>query len=275
MRSIYFLFSRFYVLITFVLFEIFSLSLVFKSHKYQEVRFLNTTNVITANFIGVINEFNTFIHLGTNNKALVEENLRLKRQILYQQSHPIDSNLIKSSDVYTFDYIVANIENNSINKNINYVTLNRGSKHGVQKGLGVISSNGIVGIITNVSESYSLAMSVISVKSQIGVRHFHSNSLGNLTWNGIDPYTLQVNGISKTLPVKKNDTIITAGFSSIFPPNVPVAVIKNFEPDPGSSFYNINVKLTNDVAGLSYVYIVKNNKKNQLDSLMKSIQDVQ
>ena len=71
----------------------------------------------------------------------------------------------------------------------------------------------MVGIITNVSENFALVMSVISVKSLVGVRHKNSNALGNLRGNGSDPNTLKIDGFSKTIPGKKHDTIVTAGFS--------------------------------------------------------------
>lgn len=267
MRSIYYLFTRFYVLILFVLFEIFALTLVFKSHKYQEVRFLNTSGAFTGTILGYVNGINTFVHLGTNNKILVEENTQLKRLIAYQNNYPSDSSLPKNSNAYHFDYIAAKIVNSTISKSINYITIDKGSKDGVQKGLGVVSSNGVVGIVTNVSENFSLIMSVISVKSLIGVRHKNTNALGNLRWNGEDPYTLQIDGFSKTLPIKKNDTILTAGFSSIFPPNIMVATVKKLEPDESTSFYIIDVRLTNNINSLSYVYVVRNDKKKELDSL--------
>lgn len=267
MRSIYYLLTRFYVLIIFVLLEIFALSLVFKSHKYQEVRFLNTSGAFTGTIMEYVNGINTFIHLGTNNKILLEENTQLRRQLAYQNKYPSDSSLPKNSSTYRFDYIPAKIVNNTINKSINYITIDKGSVDGVQKGLGVVSSNGVVGIVTNVSEHFSLIMSVISVKTLIGVRHKNTNALGNLRWNGDDPFTLQVDGLSKTLPIKKNDTIVTAGFSSIFPPDINVAIVKKLEPDESTSFYIMNVKLTNDISSLSYVYVVKNEKKKELDAL--------
>jgi rod shape-determining protein MreC len=99
------------------------------------------------------------------------------------------------------------------------------------------------------------------------VRHKNSNALGNLRWNGEDAFTLQVEGFSKTRPMKKNDTVVTAGFSSIFPPDIAVATIKKVKPDESSSFYLTDVKLTNDINRLSYVYVVKNEKKRQLDTL--------
>src|SRR3954467_4378690 len=100
MRSIYYLLSRFYVLILFVILEIFALTFIFKSHKYHEVRFFNTTNAFTGTVLGYVNGFVTFIHLGTANKALAEENTLLRKKILYQDIYPVDTMLPRKSSVY-------------------------------------------------------------------------------------------------------------------------------------------------------------------------------
>lgn len=268
MRGIYYLLSRYYVLIIFVLLEAFALQLVYQSHKYQEVKFVNTSNAISGRLLGYVNSFYTFINLGKNNQALVEENARLRQQLAYQPGYPgTDSLLPGQSETYRYTYIPARIVNNSINKNVNYITLDKGAKDGIVKGLGVISSNGVVGVITNVSDDFSLLMSVISIKSLVGVRHKNTNALGNLKWDGRNPFVLQVENMSKTLPIKKNDTIVTAGFSSIFPPDIVVAKVLTVKPGESTSFYEMDVMLTNNIATLSHVYIVKNKKKNQVDSL--------
>lgn len=267
MRSIYFLLSRFHVLFLFVLMEIFSLYLIYQSHKYQEVTFLNTSNNLAGKVVGFANSFYTFINLGNTNRELTEENTRLKKRIRYRNTYPADTALPEHSESYSFEYIPAKIVNNSISKSINYITLNKGSKDGIQKGWGVVSSNGVVGIVTNVSENFSLVMSVLSVKMLVSVRHKNTNALGNLSWNGKSPALLQIQNISKTLPVKKNDTIVTAGFSSIFPPDIIVGKVKRFSPDESSSFYEVDIEPTNAISRLSYVYVVKNSKKKEIDAL--------
>lgn len=267
MRSIYFLLSRFHVLFLFVLMEIFSLYLIYQSHKYQEVKFLNTSNNLAGKVVGFANGFYTFINLGNTNRELTEENTRLKKMIQYRNTYPADTALPKQSESYSFEYIPAKIVNNSISKSINYITLNKGSKDGIQKGWGVVSSNGVVGIVTNVSENFSLVMSVLSVKMLVSVRHKNTNALGNLSWNAKSPALLQIQNISKTLPVKKNDTIVTAGFSSIFPPDIIVGKVKRFSPDESSSFYEMDIEPTNAINRLSYVYVVKNSKKKEIDAL--------
>ncbi len=267
MRSIYFLLSRFHVLFLFVLMEIFALYLIYQSHKYQEVKFLNTSSNLSGKVVGFANSFYTFINLGNTNRELSEENIRLKKMIQYQNTYPVDSALPKQSETYGFEYIPAKIVNNSISKSINYITLNKGSKDGIQKGWGVVSSNGVVGIVTNVSENFSLVMSVLSVKMLVSVRHKNTNALGNLSWDGKSPTLLQIQNISKTLPVKKNDTIVTAGFSSIFPPDIIVGKVKRFSPDESSSFYEMDIEPTNAINRLSYVYVVKNSKNKEIDAL--------
>jgi rod shape-determining protein MreC len=268
MRSIIFLITRFHALIIFIILEIFSLSIVIQSNNYQEIKYFNTSNSISGTIFNVTSTITNFIFASKNNKKLIEENIRLKEALKYQHKYyKIDSSLPLYSETYSFKYISARIINNSIDNNINYITLNKGKKEGIKNGYGVISSNGIVGIVTNVTENYSLVMSIISTKSRIGVRHKKTNAIGSLFWDGNNPFILNVDNFSKTLPIKKGDTIVTAGFSSIFPPELPVAIVKQTEPNPISSFYICDVKLTNSLSSLTDVYIVINESKAELDTL--------
>ncbi|HNF49889.1 MAG TPA: rod shape-determining protein MreC [Chitinophagales bacterium] len=275
MRGIIYLFTRFHVLLLFLVLEIFALSLVFKSHKYQEVALLNTSNSISGKFLSWSNSISSFVNSGKNNKILSAENARLRSQIIYQDKYIKDTVLPLESDLYTYNYIPAKIVNNTVNKSYNYITINKGSDDGLHKGNGVVSSNGVVGVVTNLSAHYALVMSVISKKSFVSVRHKNSNALGNLDWSGKNPFVLEVRNMSKTIPIKKNDTIVTAGFSSIFPPDLMVGTVMEFKPDNSTGFLDIKIKPSNDIPSLSYVYIVKNTKKNELDSLQRLIQDEQ
>ncbi len=275
MRGIIYLFTRFHVLLLFLVLEIFALSLVFKSHKYQEVAMLNTSNSVSGKFLSWSNTISSFINSGKNNKILSAENARLRSQIIYQNKYIKDTVLPLESDLYTFNYIPAKIVNNTVNKSYNYITIDKGSDDGIHKGNGVVSSNGVVGVVTNLSAHYALVMSVISKKSFVSVRHKNSNALGNLDWSGKNPFVLEVRNMSKTILIKKNDTIVTAGFSSIFPPDLMVGTVMEFKPDNSTGFLDIKLKPSTDIPSLSYVYIVINTKKNELDSLQRLIQDEQ
>ena len=235
---------------------------------FQEVKMLNTANGVAAKFVSLNNAVVQFLNAGKNNKILQQENIELRKQIKHQNIYPIiDSTMPLASEEYVFDYIPAKIIDNSINKQVNYITINKGKKDGIQKGEGVVSSNGVVGIVTNVTNNFALVRSVISTNTPIGIKHQKSNALGSLTWNGVDPFKLQVLELSKTLPVKPNDTIVTTGYSAIFPPDFPVAIVQKVEPDPTSSFFICNVKLTNSINIIGYVYVVVNKQKEELQQL--------
>jgi len=266
MRNILFLITKFHTLIVFVILEIVALSYVFKSNHYQEVKYVNTSNFIIANILEVSNGVLNFINAPKNNKILINENARLLSLLQYQDRYKEDTLLPLISSSYTYSYIPAKVINNSINKNNNYITL-KGAKDNIKNGYGVISSDGIVGIVVNTTEHFSLVMSVISTKTMISVRHKNTAAIGSLFWNGNNPFELNVDNFSKTLPLKINDTIVTAGFSSIFPPDLPVAIIKKLEPNPTSSFFICDVRLTNAIPSLTDVYIVVNKNIEEIKTL--------
>lgn len=271
MRNIIYLFTRFQTVIVFIILEIVALSFVFKSNNYQEVKFLNTSNVISGNILNISNAFFNFIYASKNNKAIMAENVKLRAQLVYQNHYKVDTLLPKKSESYSYNYIPAKVVNNSINNNNNYITLNKGTTDGIQKGFGVVSSNGIVGIVVNTTPNFSLVMSIISTKSNIGVKHLKTNSIGSMFWTGNNPFVLNVDNFSKTLPIKINDTIVTSGYSSIFPPDLPVAIVKRLEPNPTSSFYICDVKLTNSIVSLTDVYVVVNKNIKELEQLNQAI----
>lgn len=271
MRNIIFLITKFHTLIVFVVLEIFALSFVFKTNNYQGIKYANTSNFIAANVVNLSNEIINFINSSKNNKILTEENAKLRAQLTYQNNYSEDTLLPKKSDTYTYSYIPAKVINNTINNNNNFITINKGTLDGIKNGYGVVSSKGVVGIIVNTTEHYALIMSAISTKSNISVRHKNTNAIGSLYWNGNNPFELNIDNFSKTLPIKIKDTIVTAGFSSIFPPNLPVATVKKISPNTTSSFYICEVILTNSIPSLTDVYVVVNKNIEEIKKLNEPI----
>ncbi|MCB0511171.1 MAG: rod shape-determining protein MreC [Chitinophagales bacterium] len=271
MRNIIFLITKFHTLIVFVILEIFALSFVFKTNNYQGIKYANTTNFIAARIVNTSNGILNFINAPKNNEKLIQENAKLLSLLEYKNTYIEDTLLPKKSDTYTYTYIPAKIINNAINNNNNYITINKGTQDGIKNGYGVVSSNGVVGIIVNTTEHYALIMSAISTKSNISVKHKNTNAIGSLYWNGNNPFELSVNNFSKTLPIKIKDTIVTAGFSSIFPPNLPVATVKKIAPSLTSSFYICEVNLTNSIPSLTDVYVVVNKNIEEIKKLNEPI----
>jgi rod shape-determining protein MreC len=268
MRNLFYLLDRFHLILLLFLLEGIAIASLGKHYEYQDARITNMSASIAGKVFEIRSGIADYFRMKGENRRLAEENAALLAKVEYLLQYPQDSLLPVESEIATFSYVPAKIVDNSITESINYLMLNKGLIDNVNKGQGVISSDGVVGIITHVSENYSLAMSVISTKSRISVRHKNLGAFGNLTWDGVDPFILSVDNVSKTNPVAVGDTFVTAGYSNFFPPDIPVGIVTDVQQDPATSFLYIDVKLSNRLDKVDYVYIVKSADKPEIDSLL-------
>ena len=167
----------------------------------------------------------------------------------------------------------AKVIQKTINKRNNYFILNKGRVHGVTNNMGVISPNGIVGVVVNVSSNFSLVMSVLHQDSRPNIKNQRTKISGTLVWEGGDYSSGKLVDIPSSIPLKIGDTIITSGFSQDFPEGIMVGKIKNFKKDKGTGFYVVDIKFSVDYNKLEYVYIVKNFFKEEQVQLTKDIKN--
>jgi len=62
----------------------------------------------------------------------------------------------------------------------------------------------------------------------------------------------------------KGDTIITSGYSQIFPEGILIGTISDFEIRRGDNFFTIEIDLTTDFNNLNYINVVKNLYQEEL-----------
>ena len=172
-----------------------------------------------------------------------------------------------SSLVHQYTYIPARVINNSVIYRNNYLTLNRGSIHGVKKHMGVICPGGVVGIVMNVSEHFCTVQSALNKNSIINAKILENNYFGPLVWEGEDPRYGILKDINKHVEVKKSQTVVTSAFSHIFPENIPIGKIEEVGYDPGGNFYRLEVRLSTPFASLSNAYIILNKMQDEINAL--------
>jgi rod shape-determining protein MreC len=170
-----------------------------------------------------------------------------------------------------YEYIPAIVVNNSITKRNNYITLNRGSDHGIVPEMGVISESGIVGIVMNVSEHYCTVLSLLNNNCKISAKIKKNGAFGSLVWDGNDPRYARLLDVNKHVPITGNDEIITSNFSTIFPEGIPIGRIYSHSLDAGYNFHTIKVELNTDFGTVSSVYIIRNLIKNEQLNLENTI----
>ena len=172
------------------------------------------------------------------------------------QSH---SDTIRTLDIMQqFHYIAAGVVGNSIVQQYNYLTINRGSNHGIRKDMGVFTHKGLVGIVVDVTEHFARVMSVLNEQSSISVSVKRNNYFGSLTWHSRDPRRLDLDGIPKHAGLVKGDTIVTSGYSELFPPGLFAGIVESVSVESGSNFYTCVVKSDLDMGNIQHVYIIDN-----------------
>ncbi len=259
--------------ILFLLLLFLSLFFTVQSNSYHKTKYINSANWISGSVYKKSDAISNYFHLKQYNKQLVEENHRL-RTIIFNNSQTLkDSIVIDSSTLKNYKLHKASIINNSYSKLKNYLTLDIGANNSVKEDMGVVTSQGIVGIINNTSNNYSTVQSVLNTLSKINAKLKKTNHFGTLVWNGESPKTLQLIDIPGIAPVKVGDTITTGGMSTIFPKNILIGTVSSFSLDNSKNYYTLQVDLFNDMTNIDHVYIIENFNTNEILNLENSINE--
>lgn len=236
-----------------------------RSHSYHQSKFVGSANFLTGGLLDWANDFDEYFHLREYNERLVDENEHLRAIILNETGQ--DSLLVQTdSTSYDEPYrlISAEVISNNYSKTNNYLLLNKGRKDGIEEDLGVITSNGIIGIVEETTDNYARVLSILNSNSAINVRLKKSHHYGTLVWNGKNPNMVQLTYVPKIANVQKGDTVITGGKSFIFPEGIPVGIVHDFQLGKNESYYDINIQLFNDMTNIGYVYVIENKNKTEV-----------
>lgn len=247
---------------------LFLLSLLFtiQSHSYHKAKFVNSANFISGGIYERVNKVDEYLNLKIRNEELISENLRLREKQL-NTTLGVFSKIDSSFQGRNYLVLKAKVINNSYSLRNNFLTLKGGKKDSIKEDLGVITSQGIVGVIDHISQNYSTVISILNSKSNINAKLKKSGHFGSLVWAGGDPSTVSLIDIQQKAPVAKGDTIVTGGKSTIFPENIPIGIISSFELDSSENFYTIQVKLFNDMTNIGHVYIIENLDRDEIKTL--------
>ncbi len=256
---------RYSGLVFFLILESICMYLAVQNNKRQKEIYINSANTYVGWFSEQRDDVTKYFQLNTIADSLAAENARLYSKVgntAYNGLIKRDSILVKDSldhVIQQYSFISASVINNSVAQYNNYLTLNRGSAQGVQVGMGVISANGVVGVVRSVSPHFALVMSALHQQTKISASIKRNNFFGSLVWKqGTDPEHLILEAIPKHADLLQGDTIVTSGYSNIFPKGIRVGRLEDFSVEGGSNFYRGNVRLFEDFSHIRYVYVVNN-----------------
>lgn len=267
MRELAKLFLKYSFFILFLFLEGISFFLIIQNNSFQKSRFINSSRNISSNIYKNLQGYKEYFRLKEINYQLLNENVNLKNIIINQGlSASYDSawNLLPGmkESKNKYEYILARVINNSINKQYNYITLNAGRNEGLSSDMAVVSEKGVVGIIVNVSDHYSLVLPLLNRNFRLSAKIKRNNYFGVLEWEGIRHNQVALKEIPVHADVQNEDLIVTSGYSAIFPEGIIVGKVKDFKKG-SSNFYDITVELATDFTNLYYVNVIKNSLKEE------------
>ena len=262
MRTLIRFLLTFKTLFLFLFLEIISLILIIDHNQFQRSRFLNSSNIVIGEIYRFSNSVSEYFKLKTINDNLARENAELRNR-LYANENELnfikqDSNvLIRRNRSIEKDYtfITAKVINASANKYKNYITLDKGAKDGIRPEMGVINESGVIGIVSSVSNHFSVVLPILNPSSRISAKIKNKSKTGSLIWDGRDARKALLEEVPLYIPIEVGDTVVTSGYSSIFPEGIEIGIVRFFQKD-NDNFYFIEVNLFTNFNQLSYVDVI-------------------
>lgn len=257
----------------FAFYVLLSCALLFSHNSYQQSVYLSSANTVSNSVFSTASQVTGYFHLKSINESLQTSNAMLENEVLNLRHKVKELETVLSDSIkYTtfsdrFGYIPASVINNSVRHPRNYFSINRGSKDGVKTGMGVVDQNGIVGIVNVTGDHTARVISLLNETQHFSVKIKDTPYIGSLTWKGEDPAIAYMEEVPRHAKYHAGDTVVTSGYSTTFPEDIPVGIVMNRIKGASDNFFILKIRLTSDFRALSAVRVIKDEFKVELDSL--------
>ncbi len=260
MDSLLIFLKRIHVLLVFIVLEVTAIVFVVRGDVQRNSVFATSANYIMGNIYDITWRYVGYFNLREANVSLLKQLAQNRNNTnAYINDTATFRDFVDSTNrKLKYRFITASIIKNSVSRQNNFITLDVGREKGVKEDMGVVSPDGVVGIVVAVSDHFSLALSVLNKKIGISAKLKANNFYGSILWPGKDYKMAILTEIPNHVELKEGDTVVTSGYSAVFPGGIPIATVDTFEKNSEDNFYNINVKLLTDLKCVSYVFVIEN-----------------
>lgn len=272
--------QRYHYFLLFVVLEVVSLTLLFQFNSYQGSVWFTSANAVTGRVYEASAAVEQYFALTDVNRRLTARNVELERQV--QQ---LGERLEKLGDTHTpaeRDSLAARIQgrviaarviSNTLDRPDNLITLDRGSADGVRPDMGVVSGNGIVGIVYQTTPEYSIVIPVLSSHSRISCRVGRHGYFGYLRWTGGSSRIAYLEDIPRHARFGHYDRVVTSGYSSVFPAGIMVGKVLHVYNSADGLSYRAMVELSTDFGSLRDVCVLDDQAVRQRLGVLRAAED--
>ncbi|EON75667.1 Rod shape-determining protein MreC [Lunatimonas lonarensis] len=270
MRRIFLFLYSLRAFILFLFLEFVAIWLIVNNHSRQEAAFLSSSSRITGTLLDTKSSFLEYFYLNATNEALSEKNARLLKKLEhFMPSQDTTVFALDSAFAHSFDFWSAKVINNSLHLSQNYITINKGRTHGLRVGMGVFNEQGVIGRVNGVSAHFSTIISLLHTDLLVSSKIKRSGVFGSTNWDGVNSQRAKLLYVPRHVEVEVGDTVVTSGFNATFPEGIPIGVITSVGSGAETNYLDISLDFTTDFSRLSYVYLVENTMREELDSLLR------
>lgn len=265
MRNLLNFFIRYSAWFVFIIYVVASCFLLFQKNPYQHHVFLTSAGVVAAGIYDVSSNITGYINLRDINDDLQRRNAALEAEVisLRYQNRLLHQNILQDSlrnldSIGKFDFVIATVINNSVIRPYNFITIDKGTADGITPEMGVMDQNGVVGVTNVVSKHHARVISLLNPNFRLSCKLRGNDAFGSLVWDGKKPTEALLEELPKQVKFKTGDTIITSGYSAMFPEGIPVGTIMGSTRGEDDNFHTLRIKLLTDFTTLSTVKVISN-----------------
>lgn len=251
--------------------------MIYKNNSFHQASFVNSSNRLVGTLFKWKGNITEYIELQRVNDELSAENEELRNRLKSNFVNVNDHFVMINDTLRERKYRSksAQVVNSSINKQLNYLTINKGALEGLKPEMGVVNKQGLVGVVKDVSEHFSTVLPIINLKFTASAELQRTGNFGLLRWDGKDFRYSYLNDVPRHADVQIGDTIMTRGSSAIYPRGINVGTVSDIEAKEGTNFHKIRVELFNDFSEIRYVYVVENLLKDEQREIEATTEDGQ
>ena len=254
-KLIYFL-KQIYVPAIFVILEIAALMFYATASPYSQSRLMSINHYITGWSSNIFLQMRGYFHLREDNAMLIERIAELENRLnAYQSQLPKDIEI--GVDLQSHQYITGKVVSNSLNRPQNYIVIDKGINDNVRIGMSVLSPEGYaVGYITNCSQNFSVALSILNTSFNVSSRLSKDRSMGLVSWSGGNPHMAKFTDVSKYASISVGDSVEAIDFSEYFPSGTIIGTIEDMVLNDDQTMYNCTIRLSADITRIDNVILV-------------------
>ena len=280
MRNLIEFFLRYSSWMLFVAYMAAGCFMLFHSNPWQHHVMLTSANAVSAVVYKGASNLTAYFHLRDinedlqrRNSALELEVINLKQQLERTRELVYADTMTTDSALQRYSFILARVINNTTHRTHNYITIDKGSADGIRPEMGVMDQNGVVGIVNVTGPHSARVISLLNNHLRLSCKVKGHDHVGSLVWDGTDPEEAILEELPRHAVFEIGDTIVTSGFSTVFPEGVPIGTFVKGLRDHDENFFALRVRLFTDFTTLGTVRIIADSMTDEIREVERDIID--